>query len=175
MQILRTNKSFWTYISGVYAEKNEKFANRVLSIFLNLFHLFNLCAVVIGSCLKYYVEKDDLNVEHIMLLSHQIFTNSSLTLNFVVYCFRKSSLMILIEKFQKIVNSRYNVISAELYEHAEQKSRMVTIWPFTFYCVSYDGAMLIATTVCWLYSMITGDVNVHKWPNIVQMRLSFVS
>lgn len=165
-------KKFWKYISGVYLPSDCSFAEKTFSILINLFHVLVLGVSIYASFAKYYFEKDNDYVDaiFIMFIILQIFGNFFLSINFVVYCFRKDQLVELTEKFQKAVDKRYNQSTAMIYENAERKSGIVSKWPFVFFFVSYNivfSALIMALTII---SLIRGQVNVFDWPNLSQLR-----
>lgn len=177
MEILRFSKLFWTYVSGVHLrDSGSRRSADILSLLLNLFHTLSLGTLVGASVAYYYHEWRDLSVAHRMMVILQIIPNSSLLMNFLVYCFRsrKEELAKLVGQFQKIVSERYSTFTAEIYEVAERKSEFISKWPFVFFFVTVNVALAVCTAVFYIIALYQGEMNVHSWPNVLQFRLPYM-
>lgn len=170
MEVLKFSKKFWKYISAVYLPDNANRHHKISSVILNLIHVSGLIITICASLSKLYYEKYEISVGHRMMIFLQMFANSIAVFQYTFYCFRKSQIVELIEFTQKIVDKRYNASTAVFYENAESNAKFFTKWPFVVYIVFFDVMIFISTVVYLVYSLIKGEMNVNKWPNIIQVR-----
>lgn len=170
MEILKFTKKFWTYICGIYLEENATFSVKLISILINLFHGIGCFLICYGGFLFYIREKNNSDKSQTMLAILQIFSNLILLIIYSITCVRKTKLSNLRLNFQKIVDKRYNDLTAKLYEKAEHRSEMMTKWPFILLCSAYDLTFLILLIILVSISLIQDNINVHTWPNILALR-----
>lgn len=171
MEVMKLSKLVWAYISGVYLPEN---GSVVFGVLLNVVHVvcFGVCGI--GNIVYCYYEWNNLTVAHTMVVILQISSNCVL-INYIIYSGRKKELATLVEKFQQIVNKRYNAFTAEIYEEAEGKSERISKWPFVFYLALYEVGFAICTSVFYIISFYQDEVNVYTWPNLVHIKMPYTT
>lgn len=169
MKILRMCRFCWRFISGIYVPQNSSSNSMILlSYLLNFLICFGLFVIIFGSIEKMYYEDHD--VEQISFIFLQFSINISMLITNLFYITNKSSLIKIIEKFQKLVNARYNEFTSKIYEKAEQRTESVTKWPFIVLSILFDGLFSIVICILLIVTWKNGVVDVRKWPNALLLR-----
>lgn len=175
MLILEFNKNFWTIIPGIYLNKPKNKSNIILSGILNLFYIINSALLIYASVIEYFCERETLSVMQLSFVLLQISLNSTLLVNYLIYCNRKSVLYKLIDNFQRIVQLRLNILNADSYKSADRKSYLAAKYIFITYCAIYNGGFVLSILQCFVVLWLNGNkTDYRKWPTIVHIRFVFV-
>lgn len=173
MEILKTQKLCWKYVTGLYLNENASIRMKLLSSALNFINVFATILVLIGSFIKLYYE--ELGTDERIFIFFQFLVNSSSMIIYVCYWFRKTRLMKLCENFQEVVSFRFNQTTAKIYEKTEAKIDTTFTWVFVSYCIAYHAGFVLVTLILLISSMISGQIDVHTWPLQVQLRFALHS
>lgn len=170
MEIFQFSKIFWKYFAVIYLPSNAKRSHKLLSASLNAIHIGGLLITVYASSVKFYYEQNGLPIGQMMMIFMQLFINFGVALNYAFYCSRKSRLAELIDQFQRTINKRYNSNTAKIYENAERNAKFFSKWPFIAYIIIFNAMLIIVTAIHLIVSLVQGEMDVNKWPNLIQIR-----
>lgn len=171
MEILQTSKFFYKYICSIYLEDDSTPTVKYKSYLINVYHIINVFIVIYGSIMKFYYEKNTMLIEHKMFVLVQLAIIPPIILSYTIFCFRKSDLDKLVNKFQKFVNKRLNDENVQIYETAEWRSNAVAKWMFIVYCVMFLGTFSLMILIYLIYSLKIEKLNLNHSPFLLQIRL----
>lgn len=170
METFKSSKIFWTYISAIYLQKDAKRSVKVWSVLMNSVHVINLAICDYGSVISLVYDRHELSVPLIVMIYLQIFANTFIIVNYLFYCNRKSKLLELTESLQQTVNQRYNAGTDAIYKRAERIAEISWKLPEASYLIIFDCVFIIELLCLYIYSRVQGEIDVNKWPNLIQIR-----
>lgn len=171
MESFKYSKFFWKYISGLYLNEKEDYLTSVWSVILNVVHITNMIVFFCGSIALVYFDWGNISAVQLLFVFMEISGSFSAGIVYIFHCSRKPKLTESINNIQRVVNERYNRFTAEIYQRAEWKIEMLQKWSFLLMFASICGGFLVSAIGLLIYSMVRGEINVHTWPNLAQLKL----
>lgn len=170
MEILKFCKTFWANFAGVYASEDPTFLETTKNVLLNLIHSFNMIQYAIGTIILCYSDMAELKVNQLLFAFLQINGTVSAQITFFSVWIRRSRIRQMVNTFQEIVDERYSDLTAEIYKRAEWIVEILVKWQLILSSVSICGGFATLTCVILIISLIQGEMDVHKWPNLGQQK-----
>lgn len=172
MEIFEWGRKFCQNLYGVYLPDHSSKLSRISSVLLNLVNFLIISMEIYGSVAKYYFERESMTVVQMIFVFLQIFLNMLMIVSYMIYCCRKSELVRLMDEYQAIVNSRFDISTEQIYVNVDWKTELFSKWAFVVENSILAVGLSVSTLFYCVHSLIRGEIDVHKWPNIIHIRFS---